>query len=383
MLAAIEWKILIDAFAEAKAAIDPDRWIEVRYEDLVRDPIATTKGVTEFMGLQWSKAFEERSDRYSFDVSRAEAFRRDLAPSDVSDIEAVVGSHLEALGYRLLAEGGDTVVTLSGSDGVRDRASEIRSHPRVSRPAGWRRVVVAGLVACLTLLAMGPASATTVSFSGSLDANGTNWRAHTFEVTSPGQITAVLDWVDPAANLNMFLYNAAGTLVASTIGTAKPERIDHNATTIGTWKVGVKAKTGSTTYDLQVDFPGSSSVVAPRYVATLGGGTAGHADMYPSGLDVDGSGNVYVADTGDDQIQKFDASGDLLWVKGTRGPKAPGRFENPRDTAFLAGKVYVADTGFSRVQVLDAADGSVDRSGARRSIRSWGSARAWMGTATL
>ena len=101
VLAAIEWRISIDAFADAKAAIDPERWIEVRYEDLVRDPIATTKGVTEFMGLPWSKAFEERSDRYSFDVSRAEAFRHDLAPSDVSDIEAVVGSRLEALGYRL------------------------------------------------------------------------------------------------------------------------------------------------------------------------------------------------------------------------------------------------------------------------------------------
>jgi tripartite motif-containing protein 71 len=219
--------------------------------------------------------------------------------------------------------------------------------------------LVVGLTSSLIIGAAGPASATTASFSGSIDANGTNWRAHTFEVTSPGHITAILDWADPVANLNMFLYNAAGTLVASTIGTAKPERIDHDATTTGTWKVGVKAKTGATTYDLQVDFPGFSSVVTPRYVATLGGGTAGHADMYPSGLDVDGSGNVYVADTGDDQIQKFSPSGALLWVKGTRGPKAPGRFENPRDTAFQAGKVYVADTGFSRVQVLDATDGSV------------------------
>jgi Sulfotransferase family len=104
VLAAIEWRILIDAFAEAKAAVDPDRWIEVRYEDLVRDPIATTKGVTEFMGLPWSQAFEERSNRYSFDVSRTDAFHRDLAPSDVSDIEAVVGSRLEALGYRLPPE---------------------------------------------------------------------------------------------------------------------------------------------------------------------------------------------------------------------------------------------------------------------------------------
>jgi sugar lactone lactonase YvrE len=229
----------------------------------------------------------------------------------------------------------------------------------VTRPEGWRRVAVVGLAACLTILAVGPASAATETFSGSINANGTSWRAHTFEVTSAGQITAVLDWADPSANLNLFLYNPAGTMVQSATGGAKPEQITHQATTTGTWKVGIKAKTGSTTYDVQVDFPGSSSVVAPAYIATLGGGNAGHADMYPSGLDVDGSGNVFVADTGDDQIQKFDASGDLLWVAGTRGAKAPGRFENPRDVAVHAGKVYVADTGYNRVQVLNASDGSV------------------------
>lgn len=222
-----------------------------------------------------------------------------------------------------------------------------------------RRSLAVGLAVCLMIGAEVPASGATGTFAGSLDANGTSWRAHTFEVTSAGQVTAVLDWADAGSNLNMFLYNAAGTIVASATGASKPERIDHQATTTGTWKVGIKAKSGATTYDLQVDFPGSTSLVAPRYVATLGGGTAGHADMYPSGLDIDGSGNVYVADTGDDQIQKFDPSGNLLWVIGTRGAKAPGRFENPRDVAFHAGRVYVADTGYNRVQVLNASDGSV------------------------
>ena len=250
-------------------------------------------------------------------------------------------------------------MTPSRSRVVRDQASEVRNRPGVSRPEGWRRVILVGLAACLTILAVGPASAATETFSGSINASGTSWRAHTFEVTSAGQITAVLDWADPSANLNMFLYNDAGTIVESATGSAKPEQIEHQATTTGTWKVGIKARSGSTTYDVQVDYPGSSSVVAPTYVATLGGGTAGHADMYPSGLDVDGSGNVYVADTGDDQIQKFDGSGDLVWVVGTRGAKAPGRFENPRDVATHAGRVYVADTGYNRVQVLDANDESV------------------------
>jgi DNA-binding beta-propeller fold protein YncE len=105
--------------------------------------------------------------------------------------------------------------------------------------------------------------------------------------------------------------------------------------------------------------PASAATSAPVYVDTIGGGLAGHASMYPSGVDVDAAGNVYVADTGDDEVRKYGSGGALLWDQGSRGPKAPGRFENPRDVAFLNGKVYVCDTGYSRVQVLDAATGGV------------------------
>jgi DNA-binding beta-propeller fold protein YncE len=219
---------------------------------------------------------------------------------------------------------------------------------------------VAGIVLIVCLaIGVGPAGAATQRFTGSIAAAGTNWRAHKFDLTAAGAITAILDWADAGAQLNMFLYNPAGTLVASASGGAKPKRIEYDATTSGIWKVGIRAVSGSTTYALDVDYPGSTAVIAPRFVAGLGGGTAGHAGMYPSGLDVDGTGNVYVADTGDDQIQKFNASGDLLWVTGTRGAKAPGRFENPRDVAVQGGKVFVADTGYNRVQVLNASDGSV------------------------
>jgi DNA-binding beta-propeller fold protein YncE len=105
--------------------------------------------------------------------------------------------------------------------------------------------------------------------------------------------------------------------------------------------------------------PASAATSAPVYVDTIGGGRAGHASMYPSGVDVDPAGNVYVADTGDDTVRKYGSGGALLWQRGSRGPKAPGRFENPRDVAFQHGKVYVCDTGYSRVQVLDAKTGSV------------------------
>lgn len=104
--------------------------------------------------------------------------------------------------------------------------------------------------------------------------------------------------------------------------------------------------------------PARAAPAAPAYVRSIGGGTAGHAQMYPSGLDMDGVGNIYVADTGDDEVQAYDPAGNLLWEVGSRGPKALGRFDNPRDVAYQGGKVYVADTGYKRVQVLDAGTGA-------------------------
>jgi hypothetical protein len=103
VLAALEWRLLMDAFAEAKASIDPERWIDVRYEDLLRDPTATTKELLEFSGLSWTPAFESRFHRYRLDASRADAFRSDLDPPEVRSIEGVIGPRLRALGYSLAA----------------------------------------------------------------------------------------------------------------------------------------------------------------------------------------------------------------------------------------------------------------------------------------
>ena len=99
VLAALEWKILMDAFALAKAALPAERWLDVRYEDLIHDPTASMKELLEFTGLSWTADFEERLRRYRFDPSRAEAFRRDFAEPDVEALERVLSGHLEQAGY--------------------------------------------------------------------------------------------------------------------------------------------------------------------------------------------------------------------------------------------------------------------------------------------
>jgi tripartite motif-containing protein 71 len=100
----------------------------------------------------------------------------------------------------------------------------------------------------------------------------------------------------------------------------------------------------------------SATAAAPTYLRTIG--EPGHAEMYPSGLDVDPAGNVYVADTGNDQVKKYSPLGTLLWSIGKRKLKALGVFFNPRDVAYIEGRVYAVDTGYNRIQVLDAETGT-------------------------
>lgn len=67
----------------------------------------------------------------------------------------------------------------------------------------------------------------------------------------------------------------------------------------------------------------------------------------PSGIWVDAQGNIYVADTFNHRIQKFDSSGNSLkiWAHSFFGPRAV--------VGDNKGRIYVVDTGNHKVQVFD------------------------------
>jgi DNA-binding beta-propeller fold protein YncE len=71
---------------------------------------------------------------------------------------------------------------------------------------------------------------------------------------------------------------------------------------------------------------------------------------FPSDPAVDADGNVYVADVGNNRIQKFTSGGTFLTKWGSLGG-GDGQFRSPKGTAVdSAGNVYVADHGNHRVQ---------------------------------
>ena len=96
VLAALAWRLLMDASDSARAAqpgVPADRWLTVRYEDIVADPRGRIEALLTHLGLEWTPEFESGFGRYSIESARTDAFRRDLAAGDLAAMEdALSGS---------------------------------------------------------------------------------------------------------------------------------------------------------------------------------------------------------------------------------------------------------------------------------------------------
>lgn len=101
ILAGLAWDLLIEAAEEARDALKPGTWLDIRYEDLVAAPDTTLGRVRDFLGLPANSRFAERLSRQALTTNRTDAFRRDLTPGQVAALEEVLGQRLVRWGYKV------------------------------------------------------------------------------------------------------------------------------------------------------------------------------------------------------------------------------------------------------------------------------------------
>jgi hypothetical protein len=98
-LAGLEWKRLMESFGAARTEIGLQRWLDLRYEDLVARPKEETAAVLRFTDLEPWEGLDATLSRLGVSEGRKDAYRDELRPEDVSLLESMLASTLARWGY--------------------------------------------------------------------------------------------------------------------------------------------------------------------------------------------------------------------------------------------------------------------------------------------
>ena len=98
VLAGIQWKILMDAIEHAKQLINGRNFMEVKYEDICKDPVGVFKKTLIFCELDWSNKFESGLDKFKLESTDFK-WKENLTGNQQIALEEVIGDHLKRYGY--------------------------------------------------------------------------------------------------------------------------------------------------------------------------------------------------------------------------------------------------------------------------------------------
>lgn len=157
-----------------------------------------------------------------------------------------------------------------------------------------------------------------------------------YVVTTAGQLTARLNWTDPVANLNVGLRSPSGVWrVWTSSTTQKPETatLAVTAADLGTWMVGVIAKTGTSAYTVDVSQGGPTADQKGSVSGTVFKDADGDGVREPGEVGLSGARvEVFAADGSSTGVVVSDVSG--AWTL----PVLPGTYR--LDVGMLAGYGY-------------------------------------------
>jgi hypothetical protein len=100
VLAALQWRNVLERAREERAALHPDVYLEIRYEDFRADPEAVLAHVSEATGLAPCARMEAWAAGHLRAGPAAEPFREALDARERALLDELLGDLLEELGYR-------------------------------------------------------------------------------------------------------------------------------------------------------------------------------------------------------------------------------------------------------------------------------------------
>jgi sugar lactone lactonase YvrE len=132
------------------------------------------------------------------------------------------------------------------------------------------------------------------------------------------------------------------------------------ATSFDVQPMGIAVDASGNVYVTNVyPFSGGYNVVKFKrdgtYLATIGSAGSGNGQFNtPEGIALDSSGNIFVADSGNNRVEKFNKNGVYQSQFGSSG-SGNGQFSYPVGIAFgTSGEIYVTDVGNNRVQIFSS-----------------------------
>lgn len=99
VLAGLLWRMLMESYDTARAALPAKSWLEVRYEDITARPVEEFQRMLDFCGLPWTLEFERGFALQRFSAARVDAYRRDLDAGELDRMTAAIAPALVARGY--------------------------------------------------------------------------------------------------------------------------------------------------------------------------------------------------------------------------------------------------------------------------------------------
>ena len=99
------WQDTIRRVLALQSRIDPDRWLMVRYEDLVTAPQAELNRVCRFLCVEYDEAMLQYPKRSTYDppdADHAQRWKKRMSPREILESEMAARPELLAMGYEPL-----------------------------------------------------------------------------------------------------------------------------------------------------------------------------------------------------------------------------------------------------------------------------------------